>query len=100
MRFVFVLGSFNHRLIALVRLGTDETRCIYICISFFFFLAFCGCGGSFSGSRTLFTGPTNLFFLNKIFIKNGSHSNIHTFENYFTTVFSVFSKISGIQTDP
>ena len=32
--------------------------------------------------------------------KNGSHSTIHTFKNYFATVFSVFSKISGIQTDP
>ena len=36
------------------------------------------------------------------FIKNGSHGTIHTFKNYFTTVFSVFSfnKISSIQTDP
>ena len=24
-------------------------------------------------------------------IKNGSHGTIHTFKNYFTTVFSVFS---------
>ena len=35
-------------------------------------------------------GPTNLFFIN-FFIKNGSHSTIHTFKNYFATVFSVFS---------
>ena len=33
-------------------------------------------------------------------IKNGSHDTIHTFKNYFVIVFSVFSKISGIQTDP
>ena len=33
-------------------------------------------------------------------IKNGSHDIIHTFKNYFAIVFSVFSKISGIQTDP
>ena len=26
-----------------------------------------------------------------IFIKNGSHGTIHTFKNYFATVFSVFS---------
>ena len=32
-------------------------------------------------------------FFNKIFIKNGSHGAIHTFKNYFATVFSVFSKI-------
>ena len=33
-------------------------------------------------------------------IKNGSYSTIHTFKNYFTTVFSVFNKINCIQTDP
>ena len=33
-------------------------------------------------------------------IKNGSHDTIHIFKNYFAIVFSVFSKISGIQTDP
>ena len=33
-------------------------------------------------------------------IKNGSHDTIHTFKNYFAIVFSVFSKMSGIQTDP
>ena len=30
-------------------------------------------------------------FLNKIFIKNGSHGTVHTFKNYFAIVFSVFS---------
>ena len=37
-------------------------------------------------------------FFNKTFIKNGSHSTIYTFKNYFATVFLVFSKISDIQT--
>ena len=36
-------------------------------------------------------------FFNKIFIKNRFHDTIYTFKNYFTTVFSA---ISGIQTDP
>ena len=37
-------------------------------------------------------GPQILFFSN-FFIKNGSHSTIYTFKNYFTTVFlvSIFS---------
>ena len=39
-------------------------------------------------------------FFTKPLIKNGSHSTIHTFKNYFAIVFSVFSKISCIQTDP
>ena len=34
--------------------------------------------------------PQTLLF-NNFFIKNGSHSTIHTFKNYFTTVFLVFS---------
>ena len=33
-------------------------------------------------------------------IKNGSHGTISIFKNYFATVFSVFNKISCIQTDP
>ena len=34
------------------------------------------------------------------FIKNGSHGTIHTFKNYFATMFSVSAKISSIQTNP
>ena len=42
--------------------------------------------------RALFTDPQISFFSN-FFIKNGSHDTIHTFKNYFATVFlvSVFS---------
>ena len=43
--------------------------------------------------------PQTSFFI-KNFIKNRSHGTIHTFKNYVATVFSVFSKISGIQTHP
>ena len=41
------------------------------------------------------------FFIN-FFTKNGSYGTIHTFLNYFATVFSVFNfnKISFIQTNP
>ena len=47
--------------------------------------------------RALFTDlQTSLF--NNFFIKNWSHSTIHTFKNYFVTVFSVFNKISDTQT--
>ena len=30
---------------------------------------------------------------------HGTHNTIHTFKNYFTILFSIFSKISCIQTD-
>ena len=36
-------------------------------------------------------GPIVTLFRKKIKIKNGFHGTIHTFKNYFATVFSVFS---------
>ena len=48
-----------------------------------------------SGSRALFTGSASTLFKKKNF-KIGSYSTIHTFKNYIVTVFSIFSKISGI----
>ena len=45
-----------------------------------------------------FTDPQISFF-SYFFIKNGSHDTIHIFKNYFITIFSVFNKISDIQTD-
>ena len=48
----------------------------------------------FSAYCVLFMGPTSTLL--KKYFKIGSHSTIHTFKNYFTTVFSVFNKISDI----
>ena len=47
----------------------------------------------------LFTVPQITLF-NNFFIKNGSHSTIYIFKNYFTTAFSVSAKISSIQINP
>jgi len=44
----------------------------------------------FCESRALFTGSTSMDF-SKFFFKTGSHGIIHTFKNYFATVFSVFN---------
>ena len=53
----------------------------------------------------LFVGPVHCsrdpqtsFFTHTLF-KNRFYSTVHIFKNYFVTVFSVFSKISCIQTD-
>ena len=43
---------------------------------------------------------THNYFIEKKYIKNGSHDTIHTFKNYFATIFSIFSKISCIQMNP
>ena len=58
------------------------------------FLTLCHTSGSVHCSRD----PQISFFSN-FFIKNWFHGTIHTFKNYFITIFSVFSKISDIQTD-
>ena len=42
-----------------------------------------------SGSRVLFRDPQTSLF-NNFFIKNRSHGTIHTFKNYFATVFFSF----------
>jgi len=70
---------------------------VCVCIFLFKYVLWLWCFSS--RSHALYTGPTNIFF-SKIFIKSESHGTIHTFKNYFTIVFSVFSKISDIQTHP
>ena len=61
----------------------------FSCVLFCFvlqMLTFC----SEQCTYALFTDPQITLFSN-FFIKNGSHGTIHTFKNYFATVFSVFS---------
>ena len=53
----------------------------------------CVCAGTAFfvwGSRALFTRPISTDF-NKFFFKTKSHGIIHTFKNYFATIFSVFN---------
>ena len=82
-----------------------KSTCIWVSHFFFFFFwekhfTFSEMGLCFfSGSRVMFTGPTSTLFRKKKNFKIGSHNTIHTFKNYFTTIFSIFSKINSIQTD-
>ena len=70
---------------------------IQVCVFFFFFgkstfqWLYVTPVGSVHYLRDLQTS-----FFSNFFIKNGPHGTIHTFKNYFTAVFLVFSKISGI----
>ena len=85
--------------------GLRFTSCICVFLFFFFFFLFdahiSGDTMHCSVGRALFTGPTSILFIKKKKenIKNGSYNIIHIFKNYFATVFSIFSKISGIQTN-
>ena len=70
---------------------------------FFFFVwgkaLFWGCF-QFSMSPVYCSRNPQTFLFCNFFIKNGFHDTIHTFKNYFVTVFSVFNKIKCIQMDP
>ena len=73
---------------------------------FFFFSFFFSRVSAFRRQISLFmhcsfiVHGTYNYFIQKKNIKNGSHGTIHIFKNNFATVFSVFSKISCIQTNP
>ena len=58
--------------------------------AFFFFLAVNVDFSMNSVSVHCLRDPQTSFF-NNFFIKNKSHGTIHTFKNYFATVFSVFN---------
>ena len=68
---------------------------------FFFFLAPMNSNPHYSCKRITQCTVHKVYnhFIQKKIIKNGSHSTIYTFKNYFAIVFLVFSKISCIQTD-
>ena len=76
-------------------LGTDEKAVSWVYVFFFFIFfffrcMFCDCGVFPMGPMHYSRNPQT-FFLDKTFIKNESHAIIHTFKNYFTTMFLVFS---------
>ena len=84
------------------------TGCVFVPLIFFFFFMhfgvmrllfmYCSLNSNYKYwlfcskqcISVLFMDPQIPLFSN-FFIKNGSHSTIHTFKNYFATVFSVFS---------
>ena len=75
------------------RLDTDKMR---LHLGFFFEKCISVAVVAFLVGSVHYLRDLQTFFLNKILIKNGSHDTIHTFKNYFVTMFLVFSKISGI----
>ena len=85
-------------------LDSVHLRISRLCVSFFFFFLFffMHTFHYFKRYRVLFmhcSQDPQLLYSEKN-IKNRFHDTIHTFKNYFTTVFSIFSKISCIQIDP
>ena len=76
---LLVLQFFGHQLFKTIRVCLDSIQHLEFCVF-----------NVFSGSRALFIRPASTFFHKNNF-KTGSHSTIHTFKNYFATLFSVFS---------
>ena len=69
--------------------STFSVSCVSA-VFFFFFSRTCWLFVSEQCICALFMDPQITLFSN-FFIKNGSHDTIHTFKNYFATVFSVFN---------
>ena len=81
-----------------IRLDTRLAR--HVCVSYIYIFLLRSAFHCFSVDPMHYLQDPQISFFNKTFIKNGSHDTIHAFKNYFATIFSVFSKISGIQINP
>ena len=79
--------------------STIRTFAFSFSFFFFFFLKHVSALKNISMGLVHCLRDSQSFFLSNFFIKNWSHDTIHTFKNYFTTIFLVFIKISVIQTD-
>ena len=89
------ISSFSFFLLFFAHVIGDKSYCAWTVVENFDFLAIYNTlVGPVNSARD---PQTSLF--NNFFIKNGSHDTIHTFKNYFATVFSVSAKISSIQTN-
>ena len=75
-----------------------------LCLCFTFLFLFLEARSStferFQWVSCIVHGTHKHLFFNQTFIKNGSYGTIYTFKNYFATIFSIFNKISSIQTNP
>ena len=67
---------------------------IHVCVSFplFFFLAACFDFSAVNSAPVHCSRVPQTPTFSNFFIKNESHDTIHTFKNYFVTVFSISAK--------
>ena len=90
----------NRKFIIYIPVWIESTSSVSAFYVFFFFFSLRSTFQCISVGSVHSLWKSQTSFFNKTFIKNESHCTIHTFINYFVTLFSIFSKISGIQTDP
>ena len=72
----------------------------YVFVLFFFFLVPAALFDQVKRVQMHCLWVLQILLFSHFFIKNGSHSTIYTFKNYFAIVFLVLVKISSIQTNP
>ena len=92
-----------------IRLKVLKSTCVYVSIFFFFFFEKGVCYTARKESKIMLfqlisciIHRTCMYFTHTTTKKNfetRSYSTIHTFKNYFVTIFSVISKINDIQID-
>ena len=86
--FYFYLQYFQQKVLNFSKISGSQTDLAYVWIALKLFqcqrLAF------LCGSHALFIIPASMDFSKSNF-KTGFHGTIHTFKNYFVTVFSIFN---------
>ena len=81
--------------------GLDWISCLHFALHFlfYFFQPHYLTKSTVNNTRMHCSWVSQIPLFSQFFIKNGSHSTIHTFKNYFPTIYSISVKISLIQTD-
>ena len=87
----YTLLFFGVRYASMYLFGFTSAFCFHAFSLFFFSYFFQVAVVDYSPVNSARVHYSRTIFSN-FFIKNGFHSTIHTFKNYFVTVFSVFSK--------
>ena len=86
---IFTVSNVFHYMRVRCSLDTQHIYILLVCVFSFPFFSACF-DFSFVNGVSVHCSRSHKFH-NNFFIKNWSHNTIHTFKNYFVTVFSVFS---------
>ena len=97
---LIILSIIQHKVPVQIRYLHIYVLKITFCFFFFFSQPHYLTKSTINSARVHCSWIPQISLFSYFFIKNLSHGTIHTFKNYFVTMFSVSAKISSIQTDP
>ena len=95
-----VKGTYKESVWIGLKVAESEVAFSFIFFFFFWFQLHYLTKSTINSARMHCSWVPQIPLFSHFFIKNRSYSTIHTFKNYFTTVFLFLAKISSIQTDP